>query len=145
MENDEYGAAQALQDLGEGRAAAARRVVTPWWYHALFGVSLFAMVAGLSRGSDGLLVGLAVVAQGLLLLLYRRLTGLWLNTFHIAGLKRATVLALLFAYAVLAVGGMLEHGLGVPFSLVVAGVVMAVAYVLFWRWVERRLVELWRA
>ena len=76
------------------------------------------MVAGLSRGSDGLLVGLALVAQALLYLLYRRLTGLWLNTFHIAGLKRATVLA---------------------------GVVMAVAYVLFWRWVERRLVELWRA
>ena len=126
-------------------ARAGRPRPAAWWYHALFGVSSFAMVAGLSRGSDGLPVGLALVAQGLLYLLYRRLTGLWLNTFHIAGLKRATVLAVLFAYTVLAVGVALEHGLGVPFSLVVSGVVMAVAYVLFWRWVERRLVELWRA
>ena len=145
MESNEYGAAQALHDLDEGRAAAARRVVTPWWYHPLLGATIFVMVAGLSRGSTGLLVGLALVAQGLLFVLYRRLTGMWVNTFHIPGLKRTTVLAVLFVYLLLAAGALLEHRVGVPYSLVVVGAVLAVAYVVFWRWIERRLVQLWRA
>lgn len=145
MENDGYGAAQALRDLDEGRAAAARRVVTPWWYHPLLGVTFFVMVAGLSRGSTGLLVGLALLAQGLLLALYRRLTGMWVNTFHVPGMQRTTVVSVLVAYALVTAGALLEHLAGVPFSLVATGAVLAVAYVVYWRWVERRLVELWRA
>lgn len=136
---------QALQDVRDGRAAAARRVRTPWWYHPLLGLALFALVAGMSRGASGLLTAFGVVALGGLLALYRRLTGLWLNTWHVPGMRLATGLATLVAYAATGTGALLEHAAGVPFALVVTGVLLGVAYVVYWRWVERRLADLWRA
>ena len=139
-----YDPAAALADVAIGREAAARRVATPWWYHPLLGLAVAVMVGGMSRGASGLVTGLGLLALGLLLVLYRRLTGLWLNLWHVPGMRRPAMLATAVTYAVLLAGALLEHVAGVPWALVVTGAVLGVAYVVFWRWVERRVAALWR-
>ena len=139
-----YDPAQALADVAAGREAAARRVATPWWYHPLLGLALAVMVGGLSRGASGLVSGLGLLALGLLLVLYRRLTGLWLNLWHVPGMRGAVALATGVTYAVLLAGSLLEHAAEVSWALVVTGAVLGIAYVVFWRWVERRVAQLWR-
>ena len=139
-----YDPAAALADVAAGRAAAARRLATPWWYHPLLGLVVAVMVGGMSRGASGLVSGSGLLGFGLLLVLYRRLTGLWLNLWHVPGMRRPAVLATVVTYVVLLVGSLLEHVAGVPWALVVTGAVLGAAYVVFWRWVERRVAELWR-
>lgn len=109
----------------------------------MVGLSLAGLVAGQSRGSSGLLTGLSVLTFGLLIALYRRLTGMWVNTFRVPGMVRPTLVATVVGYAVAGGGALLEHAAHVPYALVGAGVVLGVGYVAYWRWVERRLVALW--
>lgn len=137
----------ALAQVEAGRSAAARRVTTPWWFHPLLGASLAAMVASLSlRGlAVAVVLVLALVAQLALYALYRRLTGLWVNTWHVGGLRRITAVATAVCLLFLSLGVGLDRGAGVRGAAAVMGVVLGVAYVVYWRWVERRLVGLWAA
>jgi hypothetical protein len=137
-------AATALQHVRHGRAAAARRITTPGWYHPLAGATLAATLGsgsltGLAR--VGVLLGSLIALLGLLQL-YRRLTGLWVNLLHVPEMRRATVLATVIALAVFAAGTWLEDGQGVRGALAGAGVLLGIAYVLYWRWVERQLVRI---
>ena len=90
-------------------------------------------------------LGGSLVALIGLLWLYRRLTGLWINTLHVPGMRGATVLATAVALAVFGAANWLEDGQGVRGALAAAGVLLGLAYVVYWRWVERQLVTLWRA
>lgn len=71
-----------LADVAAARAAAADRLVTPWWYHLTLGLMLAAYVVGLTLG--GVLLDLVVLLAflgGVLLLVqaYRRTTGVWVD------------------------------------------------------------------
>jgi len=136
----------ALTEVKAGRSAAARRVTTPWWFHPLLGAALAAMLAALSlRGpAVAVVLVLALVAQVALYALYRRLTGLWVNTWHVEGMRQVTSAATAVCLVLLALGVGLERA-EVRGAAAVTGVVLGVAYVVYWRWVERRLVALWAA
>ena len=137
----------ALTEVEAGRSAAARRVTTPWWFHPLLGAALAAMLAALSlRGpAVAVVLVLALAAQVALYALYRRLTGLWVNTWHVEGMRRVTAAATAVYLLLLALGVGLELGAGARGAAAITGVVLGVAYVVYWRWVERRLVALWAA
>lgn len=139
------GARGALAQVQSGRDAAARRVITPWWFHPLLGAALAGMFAAFSlRGPVVVMVlVLSLAAQGALYALYRRLTGLWVNTWHVDGMRAPAAAATVVALLVASVGVALDQGLDVRGAAAVAGVVLGVAYVVFWRWVDRRLVSLW--
>ncbi len=134
----------ALAHVEAGCSAAARRVTTPWWFHPLLGAALAAMVAAMSlRGpAFAIVLFLALVAQVALYALYRRLTGLWVNTWHVEGMRRVTAAATAAYALLLALGIGLDHYAGVRGAAAITGVVLGVAYVVHWRWVERRLVAL---
>ena len=86
---------------------------------------------------------LALAAQVGLFVRYRQLTGLWVNTWHVKGLRQPTATAVAELLGALSVG--LDRGADVLGASAVGGVVLGVAYVVYWRWVERRLVMLWTA
>jgi hypothetical protein len=81
MESHE--AAKALVEMQTARAAMADRLVTPWWYHPALGLLYAGLVLAWGLLDDGkarLLVAIPFFA-GLagLVVLYRRLTGVWVN------------------------------------------------------------------
>ena len=74
-----------LAMIAEARAAAADRLVTPWWYHPILGFLLAGYVVALSLGDTVVkVVALPVFLGGLGLLVhaYRRLTGVWISGFE---------------------------------------------------------------
>jgi len=137
----------ALAQVEAGRSAAARRVSTPWWFHPLLGAALAAMMAALSlRGpAVAVVLVLALAAQVALYALYRRLTGLWVNTWHVEGMRRVTAAATAVFLLLCVLGVGLDRGAGVRGAAAITGVVLGLGYVIYWRWVERRLVALWAA
>lgn len=140
----EYDARAALADVQRGRAAAAGRLRTPWWFHPALGTALAVMVAAfaLPPGPQLVLIAMALVAQALLYAAYRRITGLWLNLLRMPSLRRPVLLMMVGAYSLLGVGA-LVHLAGVTAALPVTGVAMGMGYVLFWRWVDRELAREW--
>lgn len=137
----------ALAQVDAGRSAAARRVGTPWWFHPLLGAALAVSLAALSlRGpAVAVVLVLSVAAQGALYALYQRLTGLWVNTWHVDGMRKVTAIVTTITLLVLAIGVGLDRGAGLRGAAAITGAVLGVAYVVYWRWVERRLVSLWSA
>ncbi len=137
----------ALAQVEAGRVAAARRVSTPWWFHPLLGAALAAMLAALSLPGPAVAVVLvlALAAQVALYALYRRLTGLWVNTWHVEGMRRVTTAATAVSLLLCVLGVGLDRGAGVRGAAAITGVVLGLGYVIYWRWVERRLVALWAA
>lgn len=135
----------ALDQVEAGRSAAARRVPTPWWFHPLLGAALAAMLAALSLRGPAVMVVLvlALVAQVGLYALYQRLTGLWVNTWHVDGMRRVTAAATAVTLLLCVLGVGLDRAAGVRGAAAVAGVALGLGYVAYWRWVERRLVALW--
>jgi len=77
--------------------------------------------------------------------LYRRLTGLWVNTWHVEGMRRVTTAATAGSLLLCVLGVGLDRGAGVRGAAAITGVVLGLGYVIYWRWVERRLVALWAA
>ena len=139
-------AAAALADVQRGRDAAARRLPTPWWYHWLVGLALAVMVGSfaLPQPDRQVVLGLSIGAQIALFRLFRRLTGVWFNAFEIPGMKRPAALATVVGVAFLLLALALEHYSALRGGAVVVGAVLGVAYVVYWRWVEREVVRLWR-
>ena len=77
-------AAEQLDAIADTRAAVADRLVTPWWYHPIFGVLIAGYVAGTGYGNS--LVKMATVllffaAVAVLAKAYQRLTGVWVSGF----------------------------------------------------------------
>lgn len=88
-------AAAALRQVQAGRAAAARRLPTPWWFHPLLGLALATMLGAFSLPPPAatMVLGASLLAQLLLYGLYRRLTGVWVNLMNIPGMRRPTLVA----------------------------------------------------
>ena len=139
-------AAAALAEVQRGRDAAARRLPTPWWYHPLVGLSLAGMVSSfaLPQPEQQVVLGVAIGAEFALFWLFRRLTGIWLKPFEIPGMKRPAVLVTVAGVVLLLLALVLEHYSTLRYGAVVVGVVLGVAYVVYWRWAEREVVRLWR-
>ena len=71
--------------IAQARAAAADRLVTPWWYHPVLGLLCAAYVAAVSFGSTvwrAVAVALFALGCGALARAYQRLTGVWSSGFH---------------------------------------------------------------
>lgn len=137
----------ALAHVAAGRCAAAQRVTTPWWFHPLLGTTVAASLASLSLRGPGVAVALvlAQVAQAALYALYRRLTGLWIDTVNVDGMRWVTAAAITVSTLLCMLGIGLEHYAGVRGAAAITGVVLGVVYVIYWRWVERRLIVAWTA
>lgn len=140
-------AAAALDQVQAGRAAAARRIPTPWWFHPLLGLALAVMLGAFSlpQPASTVVVGASLLAQLLLYWLYRRLTGVWLNLLKVPSMRRPTLLAGVVAYGLFGAGALLELMGGVTGGFAMAGAVLGVAYVAYWRWAERELARTWLA
>ena len=136
----------ALAQVEAGRSAAARRVTTPWWFHPLLGAALAAMLAASSlRGSAvAIVLILSLAAQVGLYALYRRLTGLWVNTWIVPEMRGPVPLQPPSPYCSTPLASAWTAA-PVRGAAAVTGVVLGVAYVIYWRWVERRLVAFWSA
>jgi hypothetical protein len=81
----------ALDAVHQAEAAAADRLVTPWWYHPSLGALSAVLV--LAYGSDrrwALPLGIVVFFAGAALLVssYRRLTGMWISGTRPGGARR---------------------------------------------------------
>lgn len=78
----EYEAAADLAVIAQARAAVADRLITPWWYHPIFGLLLAGYVVGVSLGSTPtrLIVAMLFAVSCLALAsAYKRLTGVWVS------------------------------------------------------------------
>lgn len=85
MENE---AAANLAVIAQARAAVADRLITPWWYHPVFGLLLAGYVLGVSLGTTPvrLIVALLFMAACLALAVaYRKLTGVWVSGLDAGG------------------------------------------------------------
>lgn len=113
----------------------------------MLGASLAAMMAALSLPDPAAVVVLvvALIAQAALYTLYRRLTGLWIDLWHVEGMRGVTAAATAVCVLLIVSGIHLESSAGVRGAAAVTGIVLGSAYVVFWRWVERRLIVLWSA
>jgi len=112
----------------------------------MLGAALAAMLSSLSlRGAAGAgLLVLALAAQVALYVLSQRLTGLWVNTWHVPEMRGATVAATAVRTLLLLVGVGFERA-DARGAAAAMGVVLGVAYVVYWRWAEPRLTALWTA
>lgn len=133
-----------LDEVRAGRAAAADRLVTPWWYHPALGILLGAYIVALVLGSSGVrLVAVAVFLVGLVGLMraYKRLTGVWISGFD-AG--RASRWAYAMGAAVAVAIGLAFWGYSVfdaAWPVVAAGVLAAVSVVVLGRRFDAELRE----
>jgi hypothetical protein len=81
-------AEEQLATIAEARAGVADHLITPWWYHPILGLLLAGLVV--AYGSDGVVVKLVAailfgVGCGVLVSVYRRLTGLWVSGLDAGG------------------------------------------------------------
>lgn len=84
MENENASTSEALTAIARARAAAADRLVTPWWYHPILGALLAGQLVAFSFGGTLVrLAGLAVLLAGIAVLVraYTRLTGVWISGY----------------------------------------------------------------
>jgi hypothetical protein len=134
------GAAADLAALEAGRAHVADRAMQPWWFDALLGLLVFALVAQYSLHLDWVSVVVPVlVVAGCLALkrTYERTTGFWVNGFRPGGTRRAVAVWLVGYVVVLALAAGAEFGLGWRGAMVVGGAVLGVGIALTSRWWTR--------
>jgi hypothetical protein len=134
-------AAAQLAALQADRTALAERAeAAPWWYDALLSLLLFAFLS--SYALHNTWVSLAAVVVFLLCLrgmmvLYRRLTGFWVNGFRKGLTRRAVAVWMVTALAVIVVGFVVDEQLGWTPAMPVAGAVLSVVLYLVNRWWAR--------
>lgn len=125
MENN---AAEQLAAINDSRAAAADRLITPWWYHPVLGLLVAGYTVAYSLGNTVVrLVGVLVFLGACVALIraYRHLTGIWISG-HRAG--RASR----WAYAMGGLIGIgLAGGLGIAAFTDLRWAVWVIAAVLF--------------
>jgi hypothetical protein len=108
-------AARMLAEVQAANAELARRAVAPVWYHPALGLLAGGMVVALNAPAPWAMAYNVVflVGCGLLVLAYRRKTGLWINGYR-KGRTRWIAVGLGVGFAALALGGVWlkrEHGL----------------------------------
>lgn len=137
---DTSAAAAELAALETDRAALAERVVQPWWYDALGGLLVAGFIASYSSRNPWVILGaFLVLALGLrgLMAVYRRITGVWVSGLRPGATRRATTVWFVVYAVVLAAAAMFEFGLEVRGAMVVAGIVIGVAFAVISQWWTR--------
>jgi hypothetical protein len=141
-------AGTALLAVQKQRAAAADRLVTPWWYHPCLAVLVGVMIAVQAAHSPvatTIVVALVVSGMGLLASSYQRITGVWVSGCRRGRAGRIT-LALVASYvALVLVGGFLDYLLGQRWAFVAAGAVAAILTIVLGRRFDETLREELRA
>lgn len=78
----ERNSAEDLSLIAAARAALADRLITPWWYHPLFGLLIAGYVLACGLGGAAVKIGGVVLLVGgsaALVRVYRRSTGVWVS------------------------------------------------------------------
>jgi hypothetical protein len=91
-------AREALRELASDRATLADRLAAPWWLYPVFGLTAAGYVATPAIRSDEArhtVVGILIVAGVILLLVYRRLSGIRVS--RTGGRGAAVLVGLLMA------------------------------------------------
>ena len=82
MENN-YSPLDALRDVDASRTDTARRLYTPWWYHPALGLGLACLGMAVAYFDEAAifwpLVAVAFVLPVTIAMVYRRITGVWIN------------------------------------------------------------------
>jgi len=133
-------AAAQLAALQADRTALADRVVQPWWYDALLGLVVFALVSSMSADQTWIKVAVVVLALAALAALkaiYTRLTGMWVRGDRPGPTRRAVGVWLILYCVVLGLSAAAEFGLEWHGALVVGGAVLGVGIALISRWWTR--------
>lgn len=133
---DRDAAAAQLAALQADRAALADRALQPWWYDALLGLLVFALVASYDLPVWWRLAVLLAVLAGLggLVQVYRRLTGTWVSGDRPGPTRRTYVTWLAVAFPVFLAALVAEEVLDLDGAMVVAGAVLGVGIALVSRW-----------
>ena len=143
METDDVdrdSAAAQLAGLRADRESLADRVVQPWWYDALLGLLVAGFLASYSlRSTWATVVAIVVlgVAMRLMVALYTRLTGLWVNGFRAGPTRRAIRAWIVLYAAVVGAAAIAEYLLDLRGAMAVGGVVVGVGLALISRWWTR--------
>ncbi|SDY16410.1 hypothetical protein SAMN05661080_02537 [Modestobacter sp. DSM 44400] len=135
-------AAAQLAVLRADRAAVAERAMQPWWYDALLGLLVFGLVSSYSAHESWVTaVALALFLAGCwaLMVVYKRITGFWVNGMRPGRTQRATRVWLLGYVVVLALAlaAGAEYGAGLRGAMVVGGAVLGIGVALISRWWSR--------
>ncbi|SDC42310.1 hypothetical protein SAMN05660690_1376 [Geodermatophilus telluris] len=133
-------AAAQLAALQADRAALADRVVQPWWYDALLGALIAGFLASYSLHSTwatAVALVVLVVAMRLMVALYTRLTGLWVNGFRAGPTRRAIRVWVVLYAVVLGAAAVAEYLLDLRGAMAVGGVVIGIGLALISRWWTR--------
>jgi hypothetical protein len=136
---DRDAAAAQLAAIQAGREALADRAMQPWWYDALLGLLVFALVASYDLPTWWRLAALVAVLAGLgsLVAVYRRLTGTWVSGSRPGPTRRAYATWLALAFPVFAAALVAQEVLDVDGAMVAAGAVLGVGVALVSRWWSR--------
>ncbi len=137
MENNDVRSARAaLSAIDAARAAAAERLITPWWYHPILAL----LAAGVSPasalgGEVGSIVILLIILFGMGLLIgsYKRLTGVWISGFAAGRASWWAVALTVVLFAMFATAYFLHSVSGVVWPVWAAAAVTFVAVIVLGR------------
>jgi hypothetical protein len=122
-----------LAAIAQARANLADRLITPWWYHPVLGLLFGAYVVAVGLGNTvlrSLAVVLFVLCCTLLMQVYRRMTGVWVNSTMPGPARRWAVAMGVICGVVVAGGIMIGLFADVPWVVwslgALAGVVIVV-------------------
>ncbi|WP_448611325.1 hypothetical protein [Geodermatophilus sp. URMC 60] len=138
--SDRSTATAELAALQAQRTALADRVTTPWWYDALLGLLVFGLLASYSARNPWVVLGALVVfvpALRGMVVLYTRLTGVWVSGFRQGPTRRAINVWIVLYAVVLAASAVAEYLLDVRGAMVVGAAVIGVGLALISRWWTR--------
>lgn len=134
--NSSSHASDALSLVSGARAAAADRLVTPWWYHPILGLLIGSYFLASSLGDRTVQLIAAVVmlgGVGILVAAYKRLTGVWISGFRAGRASRwSYAIAAVLVIAIIA-GSAVASSTSRTWPYWVTAVAMAVAVVLMGR------------
>jgi hypothetical protein len=111
-------AARMLAEVQAANTELAKRAVAPVWYHPALGLLSGGMVLALNASTAWAVVysGVFVVGIGLLVLAYRRKTGLWINGYR-KGRTRWVAIGLAAAFPAIGVASVwLQRERGLDWS-----------------------------
>lgn len=143
MESNECDAARdALDAISHARAAAADRLVTPWWYHPvvglLFGGYFVLLILG---GTTGVIIAVPLFLASLAFLrfAYKKRTGVWISGMVAGRLNRWSISLGVVVLAVVGAAYVMHDASGVVWPVWVAAAVTIVAVNVFGQIFDRRL------
>jgi hypothetical protein len=117
----------ALQAMQLANREMAERAKAPGWYHAALGLLMGGLAASWELPIPYNLAYLPVCFGGMALLVmaYRRKTGMWINGYRAGRTRRVALLFLIVCLAVMYAGMGLKLGLKIDGAPLVAGVIVA--------------------